>query len=85
MARNFNRERRLQLAYELTAESEDLIEQISKLLAHRNPTLQGSVIAELLAIFIAGHHPRMRREMFDATMEAAIRMIDLHDPWTGKT
>jgi hypothetical protein len=81
--RNFNRERARQLALERTSQSDALIEQIRPLLAHRNPTLQGCVIAELLAIFIGGHHPTRRQEMLDATVEMAVTMIALHDPWKG--
>jgi hypothetical protein len=78
------RERKEQLALEMTKTTDRIIEQIRPLLAGHNPATQGAVVAELLAIFLGGHPPGMRQEIYDATVEMAVNMIKLHDPWKGK-
>jgi hypothetical protein len=46
-------------------EAESLCEEIKRLLASREPDVVGIVLSELVAIFIAGHAPALRKEMLD--------------------
>jgi hypothetical protein len=39
-----------------------LIDQIKPLLAGHDPAVQGAVLADLLAIWLSGHHPATVRE-----------------------
>ncbi|WP_166304372.1 hypothetical protein [Bradyrhizobium sp. 2S1] len=40
--------------------ADELVDAIRPLLAGKNPEVQGATIAQLLAIFIAGHAPPLR-------------------------
>jgi hypothetical protein len=40
-----------------------IVNQIRPLLANQPPDIQGGVLIELLATFIAGHHPLLRDEL----------------------
>ena len=42
---------------------ERIVDQIRPILANCPPELPGAVIADLLSIFIAGHHPALRDEV----------------------
>ena len=44
----------------------ELATKIRTLLAGNSPEVVGGALAELLAIFIAGHHPGLRNEVMDA-------------------
>jgi hypothetical protein len=46
-----------------TAEQEAIVAAIKPLLAGQEPAIQGAALAELLAIFLAGHHPAAREEI----------------------
>lgn len=53
-------------------EATRIVEQIRPLLGGHPPPLQGMVIAELMAIWLAGHDPAMRpalRKLQDATTD----------------
>lgn len=83
--RDFMREREQQLALEMTDTTDRIIKQMRPLLEGHNLMTQGAVIAELLAIFLGGHRPKMREEICDITVKMAIDMIALHDAWKGKS
>jgi len=44
-------------------EVDELVERIRLLLRGQGPDLQGAALADLVAMFFAGHHPAMREEM----------------------
>ena len=52
-----------------------LVSDISKLLGGNNPAVMGSVIAEMMAKFVAGHDPSLRKKVFEATVEAAKDLV----------
>lgn len=60
---------------------EPLVERIKPLLAGKPPELQGAVLAELLAMFIAGHHPDLRSKILALHFRATMNLIPLADPW----
>jgi len=45
-----------------SATSEVLLERLKPLFAHHSPQVVGAVLAELLALFIAGHAPSLRAD-----------------------
>jgi hypothetical protein len=79
--RDFIRERQNQVSRELTSESDELVDKIRPVLAHRSPMLQGAVIAELMAIWLGGHRHECREEMFKILVDVAREMIPLHEGW----
>jgi len=42
-----------------------VVDRIKKILAHREPEFQGAVLGELVAIFVAAHHPALRDMAID--------------------
>jgi hypothetical protein len=82
--RDFMRERTMQVSRDMVETTDRIIEQIRPLLAGYNPTTQGAVIAELFAIWLGGHRPEIRQDMLKHTVDMAIDMITLHDPWKGR-
>ena len=65
---------------ELSAESDAIVEQIKPFLAGRLPPLQGVVIAELLAIWLAGHPPEMRKSLLRAQNDATRALVSIWHP-----
>jgi hypothetical protein len=57
-------------------EVERVVEKIKPLLAGRSPDVQGAILADLLALYIAGHHPAMREEVMQLTIETARKLIE---------
>lgn len=60
----------------LREESDALIEQIMPLLAGRHPALQGIVVLELLAMWLAGHHPMLRDRMLKLQLDALPTLVE---------
>lgn len=50
---------------ELIAKSDAAVEQVKPLLGGLGPAVQGAVVAELAALWIAGHQRELREEMMD--------------------
>lgn len=48
-------------AMEKTRRAEELVERIGSLLHGQGPDVQGAVLADLVAIWLAGHHPNERK------------------------
>jgi hypothetical protein len=84
MARDFLKERQTQLGKQLLPVSEKIIAQIRPILETYGPLTQGAVVAELGAIWIAGHHPTLRAKMLKVFLETVVEMVALHDPWAEK-
>lgn len=56
-----------------------LVDEIKPLLAGHSPALQGAVLADLVSIWIAGHHPKLRKIMFDMHVMAVPRLVEIND------
>ncbi|MHC2582248.1 hypothetical protein ACVI1J_005575 [Bradyrhizobium diazoefficiens] len=52
-------------------ESNGLVEQIRPILAAQSPEVAGTTIAQLLAIFVAGHAPPLREAALGLLVECA--------------
>jgi hypothetical protein len=52
-----------------------VVNQIRPLLAGRSPEIQGAILAELLATFLAGHHPGLRDEILTLHVEKVRELI----------
>jgi hypothetical protein len=61
------------------AENEWLVAAIKPLLADRAPGVQGAVLAELVAMFLAGYHPDVRDEMLSLHMTAVRDLVPLYE------
>ena len=58
--------------------SQQIMHDIRKLLASHPPEIQGAAMADLLAIFIAGHHPDIRETIFTMHIDAVRRLIPVN-------
>ena len=56
-------------------DAEALVERIRPLLAGKPPPLQGAVLADLLAIWLAGHDASLRDELLKAHIESVRALI----------
>jgi hypothetical protein len=52
-----------------------IVNRIRPLLAGKPPELQGAVLADLLAMFLAGHHPGLREEILQLHIKAVRDLI----------
>jgi hypothetical protein len=52
-----------------------VVARIRLLLAGLGPEIQGAVLADLLAIFLAGHHPALREEVLAMTIDCARKLV----------
>jgi hypothetical protein len=60
-----------------TTESDALVEQIRPMLAGRGPAIQGSVLADLVAIWIAGHQTReLQAAMLEVHRQTVADLIE---------
>lgn len=57
----------------------DLVEAIRPILAGHQPDIQGAVLAELTAIWLTGHPPQIRPEMFALQVKAVISLTNHYD------
>lgn len=65
---------------EATRVSDELIEKIRPLLAGHPPALQGIVVVELLAIWLAGHDPVYRDTLLMLQLKTLPELISMwHD------
>jgi hypothetical protein len=58
-------------------ECTELSKRIGKLLRGREPQVQGAVLADLLATFLAGHHPMLRETMFALHVDVVEDLIPI--------
>lgn len=54
---------------------EDLVEQIKPILADQKPQVQGAVIADLFAIYLANHQGEEVEEVREAIIEHWLKMV----------
>jgi hypothetical protein len=67
--------------FETAKASLDLSRRIQPMLQGKGPEIQGSVLADLVAVYFAGHAPEIREECIDlwfVTMRAMI-VAELHE------
>ena len=55
--------------------AEAIVEAIRPLLAGHPPEVQGAVLADLLAMFLAGHHPTLRDEILTLHVDAVRQLV----------
>lgn len=55
----------------------EIVKQIEPLLAGAGPDIQGAVLADLLATWLAGHPAEMREDMLQLHLEAMQPLIEL--------
>jgi hypothetical protein len=58
---------------------EAVVEQIRAILSGKPPELQGAALADLLAIFLAGHHPKLRDEILRLHIETVRNLIPINE------
>ena len=54
---------------------ERIVDRIRPVLAGHPPELQGAVLADLLAMWIAGHHPVLRDEILTLHIDGVRKLI----------
>lgn len=59
------------------AASSELADLIMPMLAGKGADVQGAAIGQLLAIFVAGHHPMLRDEALTMVVEMARELVPL--------
>lgn len=60
-------------------QSEQIIDRIRPLLGGQPPELQGIIVAELLAIWLAGHHPDLRDDLLKLALDTLPELVALWD------
>jgi hypothetical protein len=63
----------------LTLEAEKLTDKIGELLHGRGPEIQGAALADLVAIFFAGHHPALREESIEHWITCMRNLIPVNE------
>lgn len=58
-----------------------LTRQCGMILHGKDPNIQGAVLCDLLAMFIAGHHPDLRKTILDLHLEHLHPLIAANDRW----
>jgi len=53
----------------------DLVNAIKQHLQGNGPELQGAALADLLAMYIAGHHPALREEVLNLHIEMVRALV----------
>jgi hypothetical protein len=72
---------------EQLVEAERIIKAIRPILAGHSPDVQGAVLLELLAMYIAGHAPQLREEILALHVETVRELVpvvehELGDVWS---
>lgn len=57
----------------------DISSRIRPQLAGNNPALVGSVLLDLVSIWIAGHHPALREEVLQIWLAAVRKMVPVSE------
>jgi hypothetical protein len=61
----------------LSAQSDEIVDKIRPMLAGLSPPLQGIIVAELTAIWIAGHQPEVREGIIRMQDEAVRELVTI--------
>lgn len=65
------------------AEHAEIVERIRPLLAGKHPALQSSVLADLAAIWLAGHDKALRLDLLDAHVALIRELIPVNATLLG--
>jgi hypothetical protein len=60
-------------------EVDTLVYRIKPFLSGQGPELQGAALADLVAMFFAGHHPGLRREMIEHWIKTMCDLIPVNE------
>jgi hypothetical protein len=63
----------------LVTRSQALAKRISELLAGQGPEVQGMALADLVAMFFAGHHPSIRNAVMMSWIATMRQLIEPND------
>lgn len=55
------------------------VEIIGRVLAGEPPEIQGTIIADVIATFIVGHHPELRDEVLEMLIQLAKNLIPINE------
>jgi hypothetical protein len=64
---------------EQTIRSQELVKQIEPLLAGKGPEVQGAALLDLVATWLAGHHPDQRNQVLLLFMASIIKLTDVNE------
>lgn len=56
-----------------------IVAEIKPILTGKHPAVQGAVLADLLATWLAGHPPVMREHMVSETIRTVLRLIPCNE------
>lgn len=56
----------------------DLVERMRPILAGNHPAVQGAVLADLVAIWLAGHPAELRGELFTLHIVKALELVPIN-------
>lgn len=56
-----------------------LVQKIRPILAHQGPETQGAVLVDLVAIWLAGHHPAVRDETLSTFLDTLTKLIVVNE------
>lgn len=62
---------------------DDLTVPMSEILHGKHPGLQGAALIDLLAMYVAGHHPDEREMVLGAIMNATRALVSMHSARIG--
>lgn len=62
-----------------TEEVSELANQIGAVLRTKNPGLIGAALADVVAMFFAGHHPDLRAEIIEPWIDAMRDLIKINE------
>jgi hypothetical protein len=58
---------------------EPVVNAIKPLLAGKGPEVQGATLADLVAIFIASHHPDLRDDILDLHIDLVRKLVPVNE------
>lgn len=59
--------------------SQELADQIKPILAHNDPSIQSATLADLLAMWVAGHAPELREEVLDMHIRLVRDLVPINE------
>jgi hypothetical protein len=66
-------------------EALEIANKIKPMLHGKGPQIQGSVLAELVSIYFAGHHPKIREGCLEVWLETMREMIEVNELFPKET
>lgn len=76
-----NQHRRLaEIEAELVHTAENFVSTVKPVFAGLHPAVQGAALADLLAMWIAGHEPEVREKLLELHIEGVRALVPHNDP-----